>query len=104
MKSAFFMAETKIYIQEMVLKGGGLSDKIITAPVIVDEKNGILPMEVEFYPGPEIDLIATVHHISALKSTESIEAKLYVDLFGNGNVMLPQRNKPVTCKAQVAFG
>jgi hypothetical protein len=26
------------------------------------------------------------------------------DLFENGNVLLPERNKPVTCRAQVAFG
>jgi hypothetical protein len=52
----------------------------------------------------EIDLIATLPHEPKLSVRDVIEVKLHVDLFGNGKVMLPQRNKPVTCKAQVAFG
>lgn len=104
MRSAFFQAETKMVIVEMVLRSSRSSDKIIPAPVVIDDKSGIIPMEVEFYPGPEIDLTTTLHHISALQSTESIAVKRYVDLFGNGKVMLPQRNKPFSCKAQVVFG
>lgn len=58
-------------------------------------------MEIDIRTGAEVDLTATLPHITKLKATDTIEAKLHVDLFGNGNVMLPERKRPVTCKARV---
>jgi hypothetical protein len=100
-KSAFFQAETKIVIQEMALNGGGLTEKIISVPTVVADKIGLIPMEIDCKSGMEIDLTATLPHISKLKTTDTIEAKLYVDLFGNKKVVLPERNKHVICKARV---
>jgi hypothetical protein len=100
-KSAFFQPETKIVIQEMVLNGDGKSEKVISVPMVVDEKLGHPYMVIDITNGTEIDLTATLPFITKLETTDTIEAKLHVDLFGNGNVMLPERNKPVTCKGRV---
>jgi hypothetical protein len=100
-KSAFFQPETKIVIQEMVLKGGGSSERIISVPMVIDEKTGHPQMEIDIKTGLEVDLTSTLPHNTKLKTTDTIEAMLFIDLFGNEKVILPERNKLVICKAKV---
>ncbi|HEX2957472.1 MAG TPA: hypothetical protein VHO70_11615 [Chitinispirillaceae bacterium] len=102
-KSPHFQPETKIQIQEIILKGGGKSENIISEPVSIDETNLLPSCTCEVTKGNEIDVIITVAHKTNLSERDSVEAKILVDLFGNGKAILPERNKPVSCKGKIYF-
>ncbi len=90
--SPFFRHDTKIIIEEMKVIGND-GEETICQNLLVDEKLISPKYSVEIATGENIDIVCTVPHKSKLKVRKKAYARIYVDLFGNGEVVLPRRGR-----------
>lgn len=102
-KSPHFQPETKIKIQEITLKGNNQSESIVSSPILVDETMLAPGITCEVKREVEVDVVITITHKTQLTDRDSVESKILIDLFGNGKVILPERNNPFLCKGKVHF-
>lgn len=101
--SPHFQPETKIFVQEIVLKGGGYSEKIVKEQLIIEDGNNTPGIRCKVKNSSEVEVVVTIAHKTMLEEHDSIEAKVFVDLFGNNKVILPARDTPVVCKGRIFF-
>jgi hypothetical protein len=94
--SPFFRHNTKLVIEEMKVIGNGNEEEVICRNLTVDEKYRGPEYAVEVVSKEAIDIVCTVRHKSQLENRKKVFVRLYIDLFGNGDVMLPLRSKPLT--------
>jgi len=101
--SPFFRHNTKIMIEEMKVLGGDNEEEIICRDLVVVENYPGKQYSVDIITKDTIDIVCTIQHKSQLKERKKAYVRLYIDLFGNGNVILPMRGKPLEKTERIIY-
>ncbi len=95
LRSPFFTPGTKIVIEELKIIGDDNREEVVCRNLTVDEKNKGQGYDVEVMQKETIDITCVVRHKSQLERRKKAYVRVYIDLFGNGDVILPMRGKPL---------